>query len=93
MLKQYLQERGATVSGYWQPLLVELANAVGRVQLPVDPDIVMTTDFQNVVSAFHLVSDKLKPLGINDPWSLQGFSQDLSDIPDFGPYDIFYYPR
>ena len=53
--------------------------------MPVDPD------FQNVGSAFQSVSDKLKSLGIDDPWSLQGFSQDLSDIPDFGLYDIFNY--
>ena len=32
-LKQYLQERGVTVSGYRRPLLLELANAVDRVQL------------------------------------------------------------
>jgi hypothetical protein len=70
-LKQYLEERGVTVSGYRRPLLLELANAVDRVQLPVDPD------FQNVVSAFDSVSDKLKVLGIDDPWSLQGFSQDF----------------
>ena len=37
-LKEYLQERGVTVTGYRRALLVELANAVDRIQLPVDPD-------------------------------------------------------
>ena len=60
LLKKYLQERGVTVSGYRRPLLVELANAVDRVQLPVDPD------FQNVVCAFDSVSDKLKSLEIDE---------------------------
>ena len=84
-LKKYLQERGVTVSGYRRPLLVELANAVDRVQLPVDPD------FQNVACAFDSINNKLNELGIDNPWSMHGFTQDLSDIPDFGLYGIFNY--
>ena len=84
-LKHYLQERGVTVSGYRKSLLVELAVAVDRCQLPVDPD------FQKI-DAHRTLADKLKQLGITDsPWLLSGFSSDLSNIPDFGLYDIFNY--
>ena len=56
-LKKYLQERGVTdVSGYRRPILVELANAVDRVQSPVDPD------FQNIACAFDSIKDKLNEL-------------------------------
>ena len=45
----------------------------------------------NRVSALGSVTDQLKALGIDDPWHLEGFSQDLHNIPDFGLYDIFNY--
>ena len=37
-LKKYLQERGVSVSGYLKTLLVEIASAVERMVLPVDPN-------------------------------------------------------
>ena len=37
-LKKYLQERGVSVSGYLKTLLVEIASAVQRMVLPVDPN-------------------------------------------------------
>ena len=36
--KEYLQERGVTVTGYRRALVVEFDNAFDRIQLPVDPD-------------------------------------------------------
>ena len=36
--KKYLQERGVSVSGYLKTLLVEIASAVERMVLPVDPN-------------------------------------------------------
>ena len=38
-LKKYLQDRGISVSGYLKPSLVEIASAVKRMVLPVDPGI------------------------------------------------------
>ena len=37
-LKKYLQERGVSVSGYLKTSLVEIASAVERMVLPVDPN-------------------------------------------------------
>ena len=37
-LKIYLQERGVSVSGYLKTSLVEIAPAVERMVLPVDPN-------------------------------------------------------
>jgi hypothetical protein len=60
-LKQYLQERGVTVSGYCRPLIVELPNAVDSLQMPVN------RNFQNVVYVFDSASVTLEELGIDDP--------------------------
>ena len=55
-------------------------NAVCRCKLPDDPD------FINVNTAVSIEA-KLRLLGIsNDLWKLAGFSNDLSNIPDFGLY-------
>ena len=37
-LKKYLQERGVSVSGYLKFSLVEIAAAVKKMVLPVDPN-------------------------------------------------------
>ena len=37
-LKKYLQDRGVSVSGYLKPSLVEIASAVERMVLPIDPN-------------------------------------------------------
>ena len=37
-LKKYLQERGVSVNGYLKTSLVEIAAAVERMVLPVDPN-------------------------------------------------------
>jgi hypothetical protein len=38
-LKQYLQMRGVTVNGYLKPNLIEIAQAVEKMILPIDPNI------------------------------------------------------
>ena len=69
-LKHYLQDRGVTVSGYRRALLLELANAVDRCQLPTDPD------YQQIDTAGSII-EKLQVLGINSsPWSLPDFTTD-----------------
>ena len=37
-LKKYLRDRGVSVSGYLKPSLVEIASAVERMVLPLDPN-------------------------------------------------------
>ena len=37
-LKEYLQERGISASGYLKTSLVEIASAVEKMVLPVDPN-------------------------------------------------------
>ena len=37
-IKKYLQERGVTVNGYLKPALVEIASAVEKMVLPLDPN-------------------------------------------------------
>ena len=36
-LKKYLQMRGVTVNGYLKPTLLEIAQAVEKMMLPVEP--------------------------------------------------------
>ena len=50
-LKKYLQERGVSVSGYLKTSLVEIADAVERMVLPVDPN------FESKGSVSHLMDD------------------------------------
>ena len=43
-LKEYLQARGVTVTGYLKPALVEIANAVQKMMLPLDPNFECRND-------------------------------------------------
>ena len=36
-LKVYLRDRGVTLNGYLKPALVEIAGAVEKMMLPIDP--------------------------------------------------------
>ena len=38
-LKIYLREQGVTVNGHLKPALVEIANAVEKMMLPIDPNL------------------------------------------------------
>ncbi len=42
-LKEYLQMRGVTVNGYLKPALLEIAQAVEKMMLPVEP----TNEYSN----------------------------------------------
>ena len=43
-IKKYLQERGVSVNGYLKPGLVEIAVAVEKMMLPVDPNFERVND-------------------------------------------------
>ena len=80
-LKKYLQERGVSVSGYLKTSLVEIASAVERMVLPVDPNFEkdQTNDAENLI-----IHDMLIP----NPFSLKTVNN-FNSSPPFGLYDIF----
>ena len=82
-LKQFLQERGVSVSGYLKTSLVEIASAVERMVLPVDPNFEkdQTTDADKLI-----IHDMLIP----NPFSLKTMNN-FNSSPPFGLYDIFNY--
>ena len=82
-LKKYLQERGVSVSGYLKPSLVEIAAAVERMVLPVDPNF--EKDQANDADKF-IIHDMLIP----NPVSLKT-ENNFNSSPPFGLYDIFNY--
>ena len=82
-LKKYLQERGVSVSGHLKSSLVQIASAVERMVLPVDPNFEkdQTTDYDKLI-----IHDMLIP----NPFSLKTVNNSNSS-PPFGLYDIFNY--
>ena len=80
-LKKHLQERGVSVSRYLKTSLVEIASAVERMVLPVDPNFEkdQTSDALNVI-----IYDML----ISNPFSLKTVNN-FTSSPPFGLYDIF----
>ena len=82
-LKKYLQERGVSVSGYLKTSLVEIASAVERMVLPVDPNFEkdQPTDADKLI-----INDML----ISNPFSLKTVNN-FNSSPPFGFYDIFNY--
>ncbi|XP_074629434.1 uncharacterized protein LOC141887030 [Acropora palmata] len=80
-LKKYLQDRGVSVSGYLKPSLVEIASAVERMVLPVDPNF--EKDQTNAAGTL-IIHDMLIP----DPFSLKTVNN-FSSSPPFGLFDIF----
>ena len=79
-LKKYLQER-VSVSGYLKTSLVEIASAVERMVLPVDPNFEkdQTNDAENLI-----IHNMLIP----NPFSLKTVNN-FNSSPPFGLYDIF----
>ena len=47
-IKKYLQERGVSVNGYLKPGLVELAVAVEKMMLPLDPNFERVNDMYTI---------------------------------------------
>ena len=82
-LKKYLQERGVSVTGYLKTSLVEIASAVERMGLPVDPNF--EKDKTNDVDKL-IIRDMLIP----NPFSLKTMNN-FNSSPPFGLYDIFNY--
>ena len=82
-LKKYLQERGVSVSGYLKTSLVEIASAVERMVLAVDPNFEkdQTNDADKLI-----IHDMLIP----NPFSLKTVNN-FNSSPPFGLYDIFNY--
>ena len=82
-LKKYLQDRGVSVSGYLKPSLVEIASAVERMVLPVDPNF--EKDETNDAGTL-IIHDMVIP----DPFSLKTVNN-FNSSPPFGLFDIFNY--
>ena len=80
-LKKYLQDRGVSVSGYLKPSLVEIASAVERMVLPVDPNF--EKDQTNDAGTL-IIHDMVIP----DPFSLKTVNN-FNSSPPFGLFDIF----
>ena len=80
-LKKYLQERGVSVSGYLKSSLVEIASAVEKMVLPVDPNFEkdQTNDADNLI---------IHDMQIPNPFSLKTVNN-FNSSPPFGLYDIF----
>ena len=77
-IKKYLQERGVSVNGYLKPGLVEIAIAVEKMMLPVDPN------FERVNDA-HTTKQRLNihDIQIEDPFTKKT-KNDFIDSPPFG---------
>ena len=82
-LKCYLQERGITVNGYLKPALVEIASAVEKMMLPVDPYFQRDNSVKNVQNRL-IIHD----IQIEDPFTMKT-KNDFINCPPFGLYDIF----
>lgn len=80
-LKTYLQEHGVSVSGYLKTLLVEIAPAVERMVLPVDPNFEkdQANDADNLI-----IHDMI----ICNPFSLKTV-KNFNSSPLFGLHNIF----
>ena len=80
-LRDYLRDRGISVTGYNKLQLTRLAEVACEIGLPTDVDLHQCTT----------ISEKVKALGLefNDPFSLSGYSDDLTSIPCVSIYDIF----
>ena len=83
-LKEYLQARGVTVTGYLKPALVEIANAVQKMMLPLDPNFECRDDSERKLI---IHENEIEDPFVNSHDALDYFN----DSPPFGLYDIFNY--
>ena len=81
-LKEYLQARGVTVTGYLKPALVEIANAVQKMMLPLDPNFECRDDSERKLI---IHENEIEDPFVNSHDALDYFN----DSPPFGLYDIF----
>ena len=82
-LKNYIQERGITVNGYLKPALVEIACAVEKMMLPIDPYFQHDNNDKNVQDSL-IIHD----MQIKDPFTMKT-ENNFINCPPFGLYDIF----
>ena len=81
-LKEYLQARGVTVTGYLKPALVEIANAVQKMMLPLDSNFECRDDSERKLT---IHENEIEDPFVNSHDALDYFN----DSPPFGLYDIF----
>ena len=84
-LKEYLQNRGVSVSGYLKPALVEIATAVNKMMLPLNPNFEEKNTLEN--EKFYIDGMEIK----NPFTSSNKLVNNFADSPPFGLYDIFNY--
>jgi len=87
-LQYFLKERGVTESKIKKDKLVKLCEAVNRLNLSIDPDLLSVTSANDV----GMLKQTLSLLGCDDDlFTMTGFTDDMNVIPDFTLYDIFNY--
>ncbi len=85
-LKTYLRERGVSVNGYLKPALIEIANAVEKMMLPI------VTEFEKGNDNKDIHNFIIHDMEISDPFSAShNLVNNFVDSPPFGLYDIFNY--
>jgi hypothetical protein len=84
-LKEYLTNRGVSVSGHLKPALVEIATAVNKMMLPLNPNFQEKNSLEN--EKFYIDDMEIK----NPFTSQHKLVNNFSDSPPFGLYDIFNY--
>ncbi|XP_028394460.1 uncharacterized protein LOC114518654 [Dendronephthya gigantea] len=82
-IKKYLQARGVSVNGYLKSGLVEIAVAVEKMMLPLDPNF-ETVENGDTLKQRLFIHD----VQIDDPFTMT-MKNDFIDSPPFGLYDIF----
>lgn len=84
-LKDYLQSRGVSVSGYLKPALIEIATAVNKMMLP------LISNFEDK-AALDNETIYIKEMEVRNPFTSQNnLVNNFIDSPPFGLYDIFNY--
>lgn len=84
-LQEFLRRKGISVSKVKRDNLLKLCEAVAKLNLPDDPD--MCTDHPLSIR------DILREFSVEleDPFKIQGLSNDLAKLPTFSLYDVFNY--
>jgi len=86
-LREYLIERGVTVTGHLKPVLISLCKNVCSLNLPKDPNFIS-------VNIKQTIENKLKAIGctFTNPFTInEGFTSDLTHAPVITLRDIFNY--
>ncbi len=81
-LKQYIRERGVSVSTYKKPELILLENSLHEMNADIDPDL----------KIYHVLKNLLTlPAGrcVPDLFKMTNMSNDISTLPNFGLMDIY----